>query len=59
MLVKSVAVIGNESVLIQLPVLKYIYIYIFQIEYTKAILSNSTRKLLWFIITRMLIAVKK
>jgi len=28
MLVKSVAVIGNESVLIQLPVLKYIYIYI-------------------------------
>jgi len=33
------------------------YKYIFQIKYTKAILSNSTRKLLWFKITKMLIAV--
>jgi len=27
-------------------------------KYTEAILSNSTRKLLWFEITKMLIAVK-
>jgi len=33
--------------------------YIFKIKYTEAILSNSTRKLLWFEITNMLIAVKK
>ena len=33
------------------------YSYIFQIKYTEAILSNSTRKLLWFEITKMLIAV--
>ena len=32
----------------------------FQIKYTEAILSSSTRKLLWFeISTKMLIAVKK
>jgi len=37
------------------PMLKYRYI--FQIKYTEAILSNSTRKLLWFEITKMLIAV--
>jgi len=35
------------------PVLKYKYI--FQIKYTEAILSNSTRKLLWFEISKMLI----
>jgi len=35
------------------------YKYISQIKYTEAILSNSTRKLLWFEVTRMLIAVKK
>jgi len=29
----------------------------FQIKYAEAILSNSTRKLLWFEITKMLIAV--
>jgi len=29
----------------------------FKIKYTEAILSNSTRKLLWFEITKMLIAV--
>ena len=34
----------------------YIYIF-FQIKYTEAILSNSTRKLLWFEITNKLIAV--
>jgi len=32
------------------------YKYIFQIKYTEAMLSNSTRKLLWFEITKMLIA---
>ena len=36
------------------PMLKYKYI--FQIRYTVAILSNSTRKMLWFEITKMLIA---
>ena len=34
------------------------YKYIFQKKYAKAILSNSTRKLLWFQITEMPIAVK-
>jgi len=33
------------------------YKYIFQAKYTEAILSNSTRKLLWLEITKMLIAV--
>jgi len=33
--------------------------YIFQRKYGAAILSNSTQKLLWFEITKMLIAVKK
>jgi len=33
------------------------YKYIFQIKYAEAILSNSTGKLLWFEITKMLIAV--
>ena len=37
------------------PVLKYRYI--FQIKYTEAILSNSTRRLLRFEITSVLIAV--
>jgi len=37
------------------PMLKYKYI--FQIKYTEAILSNSTRKLLKFEITEMLTAV--
>jgi len=37
--------------------LKYKYKYIFQIKYTEAILSNSTRKLLWFEIAEMLIEV--
>jgi len=39
------------------PMLKYKYI--FQIKYTEAVLSNSTRKLLWYDITKMLIAVLK
>jgi len=37
------------------PTLKYKYI--FRIKYTEAILSNSTRKVLWFKISKMLIAV--
>jgi len=39
------------------PVLKYKYSCIFQMKYTEADLSNSTQKLLWFEITKMLIAV--
>jgi len=35
------------------------YKYIFQLKYTEAILSNNTRKLLWFENIKMLIAVKK
>ena len=34
------------------------YKYILQIKYTEGILSDSTRKRLWFEITKMLIAVK-
>jgi len=58
--------IGNESVPIQLAQCRFpglaisnakIRIYFFQIKYTEGILSNSTRKLLWFEITKMLIAV--
>jgi len=37
------------------PMLKYKYI--FQIKYTEAILSNNTRKLSWFEITKMSTAV--
>jgi len=37
------------------PILKYKYI--FHIKYTEAFLSNSTRKLLWCEVTKMLIAV--
>jgi len=37
------------------PMLKYKYI--FQMKYTEAILSDSTRKQLWFEITKMLIVV--
>jgi len=33
------------------------YKYVFRIKYTEAILAYSTRKLLWFEITKMLIAV--
>jgi len=40
----------------QFPVLKYKY---FQIKHTEAILSNTTRKLLRFEISKMLIAVLK
>ena len=57
-------IIGNESAPIQLhsagslgwpfPMLKYESI--FQVKYTETILSNSTGKLLWFEITKMLIA---
>jgi len=56
---------GNESVPIQPAQCRFrglaissakIIIY-FKIKYTEAIISNSTRKLLWFEITKMLIAV--
>jgi len=41
------------------PLLKYTYIFQIKYKLTKAILSkNSTRKLLWHEITKMLIAVK-
>ena len=33
------------------------YKYVFQIKCAEAILSNSTRKLLWFEVSKMLIAV--
>ena len=33
------------------------YKYVFQIKYAEAILSNSTRKLLWFEVSKTLIAV--
>ena len=33
--------------------------YIFQMKYTEAILSKSTRKVLWFEIIKILIAVTK
>jgi len=57
---------GNESAPIQLAQCRFhglaisyakILKYIFQIKYTGAILSSSTWKLLWFEITKMLIAV--
>jgi len=35
------------------------YKYIFRVKYTEEILLNNTRKLLWFEITKMLIAFKK
>ena len=40
-----------------LPMLKYKYI--FQIKYTEAVSSNNTPKLLWFEISKMLIAVQE
>jgi len=40
------------------PMLKYKYIF-FQLKYTEAILSNSTRRLLWFEISKMPTAVLK
>ena len=61
----GLSAIGNDSAPIQLAQCRFpglaisnvkILIY-FQIKYTKALLSNSTRKLLWFEITKMPIAV--
>jgi len=58
--------VGHKSVTMQLahsagflgwPFPRLKYKYIFQIKYTEAILSNSSRKLLWFEITKMLTAV--
>jgi len=43
----------------QFSMLKYKYIFKVKYRPTEAILSNSTRKLLWFEITKMLTAVKK
>jgi len=40
------------------PFLMLKYKHIFQVKYTKAILSNSTPKLLWFEISKMLTALK-
>jgi len=56
---------GNESVPIQLALCCFPGLalsgakieYIFQIKYTAATISNSTRKLLWFEITKMVIVV--
>jgi len=60
--------IGNKSVPIQLAQFRFpglaisnakdINVY-FQIKYTEAILSNSTRKLLWIEITKMMFVIKK
>ena len=58
---------GNESVPIQLALCCFPGLalsnakieYIFQIKYTAATISNSTRKLLWFEITKMVIVVLK
>ena len=55
--------IGNESVPIQLAQCRFLGLVIhsakiliyFQVKYTEAILSNSSRKLLWFEITKLLI----
>ena len=47
----------NESGSLGGPFPTVEYYYIFRIQYTEAILSNSTRKLLWFEITKMLMAV--
>jgi len=64
----AVRAIGNESVPIQLAQCRFpglvisnakILIYFFQIKYTKAILLNSTQKLLWLEIAKMLIAVSE
>jgi len=60
--------IGNKCVPIQLAQCRFpgqtffsskilIGLYIFRIKYAEAILSNSTRKLLLFEITKMLIAI--
>jgi len=54
--------IGNKSVPIQLaqcwfPGQKYKYI--FQTKHMEEILTNSTRKVFWFEISKMLIAVLK
>jgi len=61
----TLSVIGNEmcryswhsagSMGWPFPMLEYKYI--FQAKYPKVILSNSTRKLSWFEITEMMIAV--
>jgi len=58
---KNLLLPGNESVPIRSaqcwPFPMQEYEYIFQMKYAEEILPNSTRKLLWFEITKMLIAV--
>jgi len=49
------AAVSDTSSILSFLMLKYNYI--FQIKYTEAVLLNSNRKLLWFEITKMLIAV--
>ena len=65
--VRKVVSQDNESVPIQLAQCCFFWLaisraknkYIFPIKYTEAILSNGTRKLLWFEITKMLTVVQK
>jgi len=54
---KCADTVGTVPVPWAFPVLKYWYN--FQIQYTEAILLNSSPKLLWFEITKMLIAVQE
>jgi len=42
----------------QSPLTMLKYKYIFHITYTEAVLSNNTGKLLWFELTKMLIAAQ-
>jgi len=55
------AILNSEiylNIFLKLNIYIYIYIYIFFIlKYSQAVSSNSTRELLWFEITKMLIAV--
>jgi len=66
--VRKVVSQDNESVPIQLAQCCFFWLaisrakknkYIFPMKYTEAILSNGTRKLLWFEITKMLTVVQK
>jgi len=50
---------GLQSIGWPFPMLKFELEFIFQIKHTESILSNSTRKLLLFEITKITIAVFK
>jgi len=65
---RQTASIGNDSVPIQLVQCRFpglaisnakMYKYIFQVKYTEANSSNSIRKLFWFEITKIMIAVEE